>query len=191
MALFDASSKTSTSDSRQTAGDSSQLVRGTGAKLIQGGTDLSRAKVNTGTQIKGSKITGNDLSKAKFGNGATVNIGANPDDLTALAQSTIAAFTNASANNATLLGALTHPTATGAPTPSGSDLSSIVSGALAAAGIGQSPTSASSGDDNSAAPSTSGGLAAWWSGLSTTMKWVLAGGAALLLGALLFMGKKS
>lgn len=196
MGLFDASSTSTTTDSRQGAGDSSQLLRGNNVKLIQGGTDLSHSKVNTG--IANSKITttvkGVDLSKTKLGKGNTINIteGADTGSLTSLFQAALSTVTDTNAaSNAALLSGLTSNLGTGTtPTsPAGGDIGGLIHNALAAAGIG-SAGSATPGADSSASTS-SGGLASWWNGLSTTMKWLIAGGGALLLGALIVFGKKS
>lgn len=176
MAVFDASSRSETSDSRQGAGDASQQLHGRNNKLIQGGTDLTRATLNSN-----NKVTGTDLSKAKFGKGASVvvNNGASTDTLTDLFHSFTSAFT---------LPTITAPTP---GSPSGTDLTSIIHDALAAAGVGGSSSSATPDATSSpAATSTFIDQAkAWWTGLGATTKALAISGAVVAfagLGYLLF-----
>lgn len=176
MSVFDASSRSSTTDSRQGAGDASQQQHGQGNKLIQGGTDLTRANINSG-----NKVTGTDLSKAKLGKGASVvvNNGPSTDTLTDLFHSFASAFT---------LPTVTVPTTPGSPTnPSGTDITSIIRDALGAAGIGGGSSSSATPDAASSPAATSSFLdqaKAWWTGLGATTKALVIGGAVVGLAGL-------
>lgn len=178
MGLFDASSRSSSTDSRQAAGDSSQQQHGHGNKLIQGGTDLSNSKFNTGTQIKGSKISTTNK----------INVtGADPADLTLLASQAINQLgQNQSSSNSllsSLASAVTSGTGSGSSSqPSG--LTQLVNGALSDAGLGAPPSSSGS------AGASSTGVKGWWAGLSLGAKLLVAGGALLLLSGLIYFFKR-
>jgi hypothetical protein len=177
MGLFDASSRSSSTDNRQTAGDASQQLHGKGNKVIQGGTDLSHSQVNTGTQIKGSKITTTNK----------INVtGADPSDLTLLASQAINQLGQSQSSNSSLLSALASAATSGNNTGSSSSsqpsgLSALAQGALADAGIGGTPSSSAG---------SGAGVTAWWGTLSTGGKLLVVGAGLLLLSGLIYFFKR-
>lgn len=161
MGLFGIDSTSTASQTTTQASDQGSAVRG-GKVLRDNATDLSNAKVNTGTSVKGNVNTG--ITAAK---GSTVNIqGDSGPEVTNLTNAFLQAITGVSANTAAAAaggGGGSAPIVIQTPTTAGTENGSSALNDIVSRSLNQADT---------------GSQAA----TSSSVSWWLIGGAVVLVG---------